>query len=85
MRVYKAIRLVSASLTLILTTITGSMAADSQCQKHGGILRIADSVPAGIDPHLTTSFSSMAVYEHMYNGLLTQDYDTKLKPDLAEK
>jgi peptide/nickel transport system substrate-binding protein len=82
MKGYKAIRLVSACLALIFTT-TAAMAA-GECQKRGGVLRIADSVPAGLDPHLTTSFSSLAVYEHMYNGLLTQDYDTKLKPDLAE-
>lgn len=85
MKVYRAIRLVSACLALILTMITSSSIAAAQCQKRGGVLRIADSLPAGLDPHLTTSFSSMAVYEHMYNGLVTQDYDTKLKPDLAEK
>ena len=83
MKDYKTVRLVSACTALILTTMTGVAAA--QCQKRGGVLRIADSVPAGLDPHLTTSFSSMAVYEHMYNGLITQGYDTKIKPDLAEK
>lgn len=72
-----------ASKTPAASQSTGG-AASSQ-PKRGGVLRIADAVPAGLDPHLTTSFSSMAVYEQMYNALITQDYDTKLKPDLAER
>jgi peptide/nickel transport system substrate-binding protein len=74
----------SCAAALLLAATLGDGAA-AQCQKRGGVLRIGDALPAGIDPHLTTSFSSMAVYEHMYNGLVTQDYEMKLKPDLAER
>ncbi|MDB5522281.1 MAG: hypothetical protein JWM58_44 [Rhizobium sp.] len=83
MKNYKTAHLATACLALFFAT-SGAMAAD-QCEKRGGVLKIADAVPIGLDPYLTTSFSSLAVYEQMYNALLTQDYDTKLKPDLAEK
>ncbi|MCC6173944.1 MAG: hypothetical protein IT305_01465 [Chloroflexi bacterium] len=54
--------------------------------KRGGTLVIgADVNPVGLDPALTTAFSSVAVYEHMYSSLATLEYATnKVKPDLAE-
>ncbi|MFN8525043.1 MAG: ABC transporter substrate-binding protein [Chloroflexota bacterium] len=54
--------------------------------KKGGKLVIgADVNPVGLDPALTTAFSSVAIYEHMYSSLLTLEYKTnKVKPDLAE-
>ena len=54
--------------------------------KKGGVLIIgADVSPVGLDPALTTAFSSVAIYEQMYSSLATLDYATnKVKPDLAE-
>jgi ABC-type transport system substrate-binding protein len=54
--------------------------------KKGGTLIIgADVNPVGLDPHLTTAFASVAIYEHLYSSLLTMEYKTnKVKPDLAE-
>jgi len=83
-RMSRGVLAVSVVLLLLGVTWSGDGVASAQV-KRGGVLRIADAAPAGLDPHLTTSFSSMAVYEHMYNGLLTQDYEMNLKPDLAER
>jgi peptide/nickel transport system substrate-binding protein len=54
--------------------------------KKGGVLIIgADVSPVGLDPALTTAFSSVAIYEQMYSSLGTLDYATnKVKPDIAE-
>ncbi len=54
--------------------------------KRGGTLVIgADVNPVGLDPALTTAFSSVAIYEQLYSSLLTLEYSTnKVKPDLAE-
>jgi len=54
--------------------------------KRGGTLIVgADVNPVGLDPALTTAFSSVAIYEQLYSSLLTLDYSTnKVKPDLAE-
>ncbi len=54
--------------------------------KRGGTLIVgADVNPVGLDPALTTAFSSVAIYEQLYSSLLTLDYNTnKVKPDLAE-
>ena len=54
--------------------------------KRGGTLIVgADVNPVGLDPALTTAFSSVAIYEQLYSSLLTLDYRTnKVKPDLAE-
>lgn len=82
MKKHKMVHFAACLVSVFATS--DAMAAD-QCEKRGGVLRIADAVPIGLDPYLTTSFSSMAVYEHMYNALLTQDYDGNLMPDLAEK
>jgi peptide/nickel transport system substrate-binding protein len=83
----RAVQIILALCTgvslLLVTSFSGGVA--SAQAKRGGVLRIADSPPDGIDPLLTTSFSSLAVYEHMYNGLITQDYEMNLQPDLAER
>jgi peptide/nickel transport system substrate-binding protein len=54
--------------------------------KRGGTLIIgADVNPVGLDPALSSAFSSVAIYEQLYSSLLTLDYSTnKVKPDLAE-
>jgi peptide/nickel transport system substrate-binding protein len=54
--------------------------------KRGGTLIVgADVNPVGLDPALTTAFSSVAIYEQLYSSLLTLDSGTnKVKPDLAE-
>jgi peptide/nickel transport system substrate-binding protein len=54
--------------------------------KRGGTLIVgADVNPVGLDPALTTAFSSVAIYEQLYSSLLTLDYTSnKVKPDLAE-
>ena len=54
--------------------------------KRGGVLIIgADVNPVGLDPALTTAFSSVAIYEQMYSSLGTLEYaSNKVKPDIAE-
>jgi len=54
--------------------------------ERGGTLIVgADVNPVGLDPALTTAFSSVGIYEQLYSSLLTLDYSTnKVKPDLAE-
>lgn len=54
--------------------------------RRGGTLVIgADVNPVGLDPALTTAFSSVAIYEQLYSSLLTLEYSTnKVKSDLAE-
>ena len=85
---HSTIRIATAALALLVAlTIDGAgSVAGAQQARRGGVLRILDVAPAGLDPHLTTAFSSMAVYEHLYNGLVTLDYDdVSVKPDLAER
>jgi len=83
-RAFQIVLVLTTALSLLLVAGLSGDIASAQV-KRGGILRIADAAPAGLDPLLTTSFSSMAVYEHMYNGLISQDYEMNLQPDLAER
>jgi peptide/nickel transport system substrate-binding protein len=72
------------------TTATAAQAANPTTApatiKRGGTLIVgADVNPVGLDPALTTAFSSVAIYEQLYSSLLTLDYSTnKVKPDLAQ-
>jgi peptide/nickel transport system substrate-binding protein len=65
---------------------TTAPAAVPATVKRGGKLIIgADVNPVGLDPALTTAFSSVAIYEQMYLSLGTLEYKTnKVIPDLAE-
>jgi len=53
--------------------------------KAGGTLVIGlESAPVGgLDPHLTTSYQSLSIYENIYGSLLTLDDKMQLVPDLA--
>jgi len=50
-----------------------------------GTLEIAvDQAPVGLDPHIVTAFSSFAVIDQIYEGLLEINADLQLEPALAE-
>jgi peptide/nickel transport system substrate-binding protein len=49
-----------------------------------GTLELAvDTAPAGLDPHLVTAFSSVAIMEQIYDALLEVNADLQLEPALA--
>ncbi|MDI3339952.1 MAG: ABC transporter substrate-binding protein [Sphaerobacter sp.] len=53
--------------------------------KRGGRLTFAlDTAPVGLDPHLTTAFSSQMFYEHIYDSLFQFTPDLQVVPALAE-
>lgn len=50
-----------------------------------GTLEIAvDQSPVGLDPHVVTAFSSIAVMEQIYDGLVELNADLEIEPALAE-
>lgn len=74
-----------ASLILLLTGAVGSAAQGNNTPVYGGTLRVGlDAEPVGLDPHLTTAWSSLEVYQLIYSGLVTLDERMNIVPDLAD-
>jgi peptide/nickel transport system substrate-binding protein len=74
-------------LLILLLATPVIMAQDSTSEmtpKMGGTLKVAwDAEWVGLDPHLTSAYSSYAVLQNVVEGLTTFDDDIKLQPDLA--
>jgi peptide/nickel transport system substrate-binding protein len=75
----------AAPTTLAPTQAAKPTTAPAAIKRGGTLIIGADVNPVGLDPALTTAFSSVAIYEQLYSSLLTLDYSTnKVKPDIAE-
>lgn len=70
----------TAPLVLALALLVGGLAS-----AQSGTLEIAvDQAPVGLDPHVVTAFSSIAVLEQVYEGLIEFNADLEIQPALAE-
>jgi len=71
---------------VVLTLILLSGAVSAQTITKGGVLQLAvDQSPVGLDPHVATAFSTFAITQLIYEGLMTTDPSLKLRPQLATK
>lgn len=70
---------------MLRRTLTAALiAAASFAWAQSGTLEIAvDSSPAGLDPHVVTAFSSVAILGQVYDGLMEVNADLQLEPALA--
>ena len=66
------------------TLIAALVAVASFAAAQNGTLELAvDSSPAGLDPHVVTAFSSIAITGQIYDGLMEVNADLQLEPALA--
>lgn len=71
---------------LLLSGLIQVQTAQAQAVTRGGVLQLAvDQSPVGLDPHIATAFSTFAVTQQVYEGLMTTDANLKLRPLLATK
>lgn len=60
--------------------------ADTSGAQKGGKLRWGGAVPVqGLDPHLETAAASHRIFENIYEGLITLNWDYSFSPLLAKK
>jgi peptide/nickel transport system substrate-binding protein len=70
----------------VLTLILLSGVVGAQTVTRGGVLQLAvDQSPVGLDPHVATAFSTFAITQLIYEGLMSTDPSLKLRPALATK
>jgi peptide/nickel transport system substrate-binding protein len=69
---------------LLLTTALMTTPVLAETPKHGGFLTVAtDSTAIGLDPHLSITDATHTFTEHVYEPLLTYDYQMNIIPCLA--
>lgn len=74
--------------TALFTTalLALASAALAQTPERGGTLQLAvDQSPVGLDPHVATAFSTVAVNSNIYEGLVEIDPALKVRPALATR
>ena len=85
MKMGRTFQVVCLSFLALLLIVTVGTAAPSSVPVYGGILRVGlDAEPVGLDPHLTTAWSSLEVYQLIYSGLVALDEKMNIVPDIAE-